>query len=450
MPQRKICIDRVLLCSNNLDTNLTKATNTMKSYKKVLAPQTTKIVVKSGSNPSKSTIIQGKIKIKNDFIASIKSKTLEAKEDNKEKYKIKPQPKQTRVVGERVTIVIRNQKPEKKGRELVDNFQYYESKNISKNNKESFVVHKRKENPYYQTITSQRNSKYTIGQRSGTILGKNENKINTIETRTQRNQYQNKTYNTTNITKTTKERGNINRNTNPNNGESSYQRTINVIEKRKNIPNKIHFEKTYIKTNKRKTTNMGQNINAHIYYYSVQNYKITKDIEKNKINLDQNKFQPKKEEIQKTSISQDQNVIKEETGNFLCPNCGYELFGASSKVCLEKWISRENIGIKRFIFYGKDNGFGGDNEYYWYGKMEKKHHGSYTDSGTSCGVKRNIHISSWTESVFKKNDSIESCWKEAFTDKKWNENLGKLSCLFCDYKSNFIDFIRAKKRQAKQ
>ena len=82
--------------------------------------------------------------------------------------------------------------------------------------------------------------------------------------------------------------------------------------------------------------------------------------------------------------------------------------------------------------------------------MEKKHHGSYTDSGTSCGVKRNIHISSWTESVFKKNDSIESCWKEAFTDKKWNENLGKLSCLFCDYKSNFIDFIRAKKRQAKQ
>ena len=264
MSQRKICIDRVLLCSNNLDTNLTKATNTMKSYKKIVAPQTTKIVVKSSSNPSKSTIIQGKIKIKNDFIASIKSKTLETKEDNKEKYKIKPQPKQTRVVGERVTIVIRNQKPEKKGGELVDNFQYYESKNISKNNKESFVVHKRKENPYYQKITSQRNSKYTIGQRSGTILGKSENKINTIETRTQRNQYQNKTNNTTNITKTTKERGNINRNADPNNGESSYQRTINVIEKRKNIPNKIHFEKTYIETNKRKTTNIGQNINAPI------------------------------------------------------------------------------------------------------------------------------------------------------------------------------------------
>ena len=348
----------------------------MKSYKKIVAPQTTKIVVKSSSNPSKSTIIQGKIKIKNDFIASIKSKTLEAKEDNKEKYKIKQQPKQTRVVGERVTLVIRNQKPEKKGGELVDNFQYYESKNISKNNKESFVVHKRKENPYYQTITSQRNSKYTIGQRSGTILGKSENKINTIETRTQRNQYQNKTNNTTNITKTTKERGNINRNADPNNGESSYQRTINVIEKRKNIPNKIHFEKTYIKTNKRKTTNIRQNINARIYYYSVQNYKITKDIEKNKKNLDQNKFQPKKEEIQKTSISQDQNGIKEETGDFLCPNCGYELFGASSKVCLEKWISRENIGIKRFIFYGKDNCFG---EYYWYGKMETKRHGSYTD-----------------------------------------------------------------------
>ncbi|MBQ3956215.1 MAG: hypothetical protein II680_10010, partial [Clostridia bacterium] len=37
MSQREICIDRVLLYSNNLDTNLTKATNTMKSYKKVVA-----------------------------------------------------------------------------------------------------------------------------------------------------------------------------------------------------------------------------------------------------------------------------------------------------------------------------------------------------------------------------------------------------------------------------
>ena len=81
--------------------------------------------------------------------------------------------------------------------------------------------------------------------------------------------------------------------------------------------------------------------------------------------------------------------------------------------------------------------------------MKKKHYGSYTDSGSSFGIKRHIHISSWTESVFKNNDSIESCWKEAFIDKKWNENLGKLSCLFCKYQSNFIDFIRVKKRQAK-
>ena len=82
--------------------------------------------------------------------------------------------------------------------------------------------------------------------------------------------------------------------------------------------------------------------------------------------------------------------------------------------------------------------------------MEKKYHGSYTDSGSSCGIKRNIHINAWTELVFKKNNVIEVCWKEAFTDKEWNEHLGKLGCLFCKYKSNFIDFIRDKKKQAIQ
>ena len=200
-----------------------------------------------------------------------------------------------------------------------------------------------------------------------------------------------------------------------------------------------------------KTIKIEHNINF-LLTSSVQNKnnKTTLEISKNKTNLNQNNFQQKTEEIKETYITQNQKIIKEETGNFLCPNCGYGLFGDTHKVGLEKWISRESNGIKKFIFYGKDNGGVGVHDYYWYGKMEKIHHGSYTDSGSSCGIKRHIHIDSWTESVFKKNDSIEWCWKEAFTDKEWNENMGKLMCLFCDYKSDFIDFILAKKKQAKK
>ena len=430
MSQRESHIDGVLY-SNILDTNLSKTSNIIKSYKKVETTPTTKTIVKTGSNPSKTAITQEKVKLKKDFGASIKSKILEAKEDNKEKYKIKPQPKQIRVVGERVTIIIQNKTQEKKRGELVDNFQYYESKNLSKDNKGSIVVHKRRGNPFYQSINSQGNQNYTNGESRLAPLEK-KNNINTIETRTQRNQYQNKTYNTTKVTvtKTSQERGNRKRN----NNESSYQRTINDDEE---------------KRKKLKIINVEQKINQPVAS-TVQNNKKALDKAKNKINEDQSKFQQKKEEIQKTFISQEQKIIKEETGNFLCPNCGYELFGNLHKVGLEKWISRENNGIKKFIFYGKYNGSGKINEYYWFGKMEKIHHGSYTDSGSSCGVKRHIHIDSWTESVFKENDSIESCWKEAFTDKKWNENMGKLSCLFCRYKSNFIDFIRDKRRQAKQ
>ena len=252
---------------------------------------------KTGYNPSKTAITQEKVELKKDFGASIKSKTLEAKEDNKEKYKIKPQIKQAQVVGERVTTVIRNKKKEKKGGELVDNFQYYESKNLSKKNKESIVVHKRKGDPFYQLITNKRNANYNFSERNGATLEKNENRINTMETGTQRNQYQNKTYNITNVAKTTQERGNRNRN----NNESSYQRTINVEEKRKNIPNKIHFEKTYTETNKRKTTNVEHNINVPVTS-AVQNNKKTLDTKKNKINEDQSKPKQKKEEIQKKFV----------------------------------------------------------------------------------------------------------------------------------------------------
>ena len=52
MAQRTSRIDGVRLYSDNLESDLSKASNTIKSYKKVETTTTTKTVVKSGSNPS--------------------------------------------------------------------------------------------------------------------------------------------------------------------------------------------------------------------------------------------------------------------------------------------------------------------------------------------------------------------------------------------------------------
>ena len=138
-------------------------------------------------------------------------------------------------------------------------------------------------------------------------------------------------------------------------------------------------------------------------------------------------------------------IKKEESGDFLCPKCGHRLFGDNLGVGLEKWISRENNGINKIIFYGKD--FMGYPIFY--GKMEEKYYPEYNDSDDSCGVKRSIHFDAHTELQFKDNYSFEYCWKEAFTDKEWNKYLDNIMCLFCDYKSNFSDFIKDKKNQAK-
>ena len=140
------------------------------------------------------------------------------------------------------------------------------------------------------------------------------------------------------------------------------------------------------------------------------------------------------------------NIIKkEESGDFLCPKCGHRLFSDNLGKGLEKWISRENNGINKIIFYGKD--FMGYPIFY--GKMEEKYYPEYNDSDDSCGVKRSIHFDAHTELQIKSNYSFEYCWKEAFTDKEWNKYLDNIMCLFCDYKSNFSDFIKDKKKQAK-
>ena len=78
--------------------------------------------------------------------------------------------------------------------------------------------------------------------------------------------------------------------------------------------------------------------------------------------------------------------------------------------------------------------------------MKEKYFASYNDTWESCGVKRKIHFDSHTELSLKKDYSIEWCWKEAFTDKEWNKYIDNIMCLFCDYKSNFLDFIKNKKK----
>ena len=87
------------------------------------------------------------------------------------------------------------------------------------------------------------------------------------------------------------------------------------------------------------------------------------------------------------------NIIKkEESGDFLCPKCGHRLFSDNLGKGLEKWISRENNGINKIIFYGKD--FMGYPIFY--GKMEEKYYPEYNDSDDSCGVKRSIHFDAHT------------------------------------------------------
>ena len=400
MAKRESRMNEVRLYSDNLDSDLSKASNTIKSYKKVETTTTTKTVVKSGSKPSRTTVTQKRSTIVGDLGIPRQSKEflqppkikeiLAAKEGPKEKYAYsgkvkekenylyyvsgigyvtkdglpakdnkpkeikatKTQPKPARVVGERVTIVIQNKKKEREGGDLVENFQYYESKDIDKNNKESIVVHKRKGDPFYQNIHGKRNSSYTQGIRSRATLEKNEIQSKRIETSTitQTNQYQNKTYNTTKVTKTTTGRGSRN------NNESSYQRTINVQENRKIIP-KTRFEKTYTETNRRTTTSVEQNKNAAAQKQYQDKTKETNrrqvesqinqrtlDAAKNKRNAEQNKYQQKTEETQQTRISQEQNMINDPN---YCPIHGYHGHGQANYDEIENYKFHESKELSR-------------------------------------------------------------------------------------------------------
>ena len=293
MAKRESRIDGVRLYSDNLEGDNNAKSKTVQTYKKVQS--TTRTVTKAGANPSQTTITKkteitenfgiprhsvdniqpnikktvakitdrkekymysGKLKEKENYlyyvsgIGYVNKDGVPTKPDNKPKEikVLSNKPKPVREVGQRVTIILQNTRPERKGGELVDNFEYHETKDLGKHNKESLVVHRRLGDPFYQNIKGGRSSSYTQVHRSKNIL---DNKDTTIKTKTiqttttQRKQYENKTYNTTS---NVKQDSKYNR---PGN-QSSYQRTIKVEEKKRTIVSNPRIEKNFAEANKRR------------------------------------------------------------------------------------------------------------------------------------------------------------------------------------------------------
>ena len=417
---RESNIDGIRLYSDNLEGNA-KTTKKVE-YKKVSKTTTTKTVTKDGKQTSQKTektikinkdyglpksknihlgqiretrssstgqkekfSYAGKLKEKQNYlyyvsgIGFVDKEGKPVKQDNKPKETIviKNPPKPTRQVGPRITITIQNKRPERKGGELVENYEYHETKNFGDHNHESIVVHRRLGDPFYQSIYGKRSSTYTQGIRgkSNYILEKEESKTitdyskiknktlttdyrvkKTSENRTidtskyargssnyQKNQYQNKTFNTTksNQSNNTSQSGYNKGTSNYNN--SSYQRTINVEERKRNIVPKTQFEKTLTETNERRNVSQVQKkyIPSNKKYqeksedsYSRKNNqnqsknqnnanlsKKVFDTEKYKRKVEPSKYQQKTEETYKNKMIGENNDMINDPN--YCPIHGY-------------------------------------------------------------------------------------------------------------------------------
>jgi len=398
MSKRESRIDGVRLYSDILEGDNNAKSKTVQTYKKVQS--TTRTVTKAGANPSQTTITKkteitenfgiprhsvdniqpnikktvakitdrkekymysGKLKEKENYlyyvsgIGYVNKDGVPTKPDNKPKEikVLSNKPKPVREVGQRVTIILQNTRPERKGGELVDNFEYHETKDLGKHNKESLVVHRRLGDPFYQNIKGGRSSSYTQVHRSKNIL---DNKDTTIKTKTiqttttQRKQYENKTYNTTS---NVKQDSKYNR---PGN-QSSYQRTIKVEEKKRIEKNfaetnkrrnasqepkkyepKKYEPKKYVQTqkkyqertdetSKRKTQTQTQ---PRIQPKPTENKKVfdtnkyntnRPNMRNNMNNINQSTYQKKTEETQKTEFSQENNNLLNDPN--YCPIHGY-------------------------------------------------------------------------------------------------------------------------------
>ena len=405
MAKRESRIDGVRLYSDNLEGDNNAKSKTVQTYKKVQS--TTRTVTKAGANPSQTTITKkteitenfgiprhsvdniqpnikktvakitdrkekymysGKLKEKENYlyyvsgIGYVNKDGVPTKPDNKPKEikVLSNKPKPVREVGQRVTIILQNTRPERKGGELVDNFEYHETKDLGKHNKESLVVHRRLGDPFYQNIKGGRSSSYTQVHRSKNIL---DNKDTTIKTKTiqttttQRKQYENKTYNTTS---NVKQDSKYNR---PGN-QSSYQRTIKVEEKKRTIVSNPRIEKNFAEANKRRNASQEpkkyepKKYEPKKYVQTQKKYQEKTDetskrktqtqtqpriqpkptenkkvfdtnkyntnrpnMRNNMNNINQSTYQKKTEEIQKTEFSQENNNLLNDPN--YCPIHGY-------------------------------------------------------------------------------------------------------------------------------
>lgn len=410
MAKREAHIDGVRLYSDNLEGENAKTVKTKST--------TTRTVIKENSNPTKTVVTKRRGTIQKDFgiprhsitaISGNIQEVLAEKHGQKEKYEykgklkekenylyyvsgigyvtkegvkvdnkpkeikvLKEKPKPTREVGPRQTITLHNTRPPRKQGELIENFEYHETKDIGKHNKESLVVHKRKGDPFYQSITGKRSSSYTQKERSRVTVDKSEyeSKTKTIETKTvvQKNQYQNKTYNTNKVSQSNQSGTGAK---NKIDNKSAYQKTINVEERKRNILPKQRFEKTYTGTNYRKETStqqkkyvptqknyqektdennkrktQAQNLNQNLNQNQI-NQKII-DTDKYKRNVaqkEQSKYQNKTEEARETLISEEQNLLNDPN---YCPIHGYHGQGEYEDIenyrfYESKSVSRRNV-----------------------------------------------------------------------------------------------------------
>lgn len=388
MAQRETRINGVRLYSNKLDGDNNSKSKTVQTYKKVQS--TTKTVTKAGANPSQTTIAKkieisknlgiprqsvgsiqpliketvaevkgqkekyvysGKLKEKQNYlyyvsgIGYVNKDGVPTKPDNKPKEikVLSNKPKPMRKVGERVTITLQNTRPERKGGELIENFEYHETKELGKHNKESLVVHRRLGDPFYQAIKGGRSSSYTQVQRSKNVLEEKETtiKTRTIQTTTtQRKQYENKTYNTGS---NAQQNSRYNRTGNPriekNFAETNKRRSTSQetkkTEQKKYVPTqKKYQEKTY-DTYTRKNQNQTQTKppeNKRVFDTNKYNTYRNKNVGNNKpnANVNQSKYQKKTEETQKTEFSQENNNLFNDPN--YCPIHGYHGQGNQTNV----------------------------------------------------------------------------------------------------------------------
>ena len=128
---------------------------------------------KSGDSNKEKFTYSGRIKEKNNYVYYVSgigyvSKNDENKNNNQKKKEIKvvknkPKPQvKPRPRPEPIVITIKKEDTGKK--ELIDNYQYHETKDIKRQNKKSIVTHRRLSDPFYGIIhrsSKQRYSSYT-------------------------------------------------------------------------------------------------------------------------------------------------------------------------------------------------------------------------------------------------------------------------------------------------